>query len=282
MSRLSARVKANRLNAQKSTGPITEEGKAISSQNATTHGLFCRDMLVKGEDPVELVQIKDGLLRSLAPRDMQELLLAEQIIGFHWKLRRLRSAETEAYEDQAQIMKTELWQFRAAQEKDPKARAVPEPAAGLVMWRMLEDVKDPTLERLSRYEQRLLNCLNRCMKQLHSLQQRELVGFLPQATDDALAEPLPAEANAQNEANPEAPATNLQCEKRLYRTLRDYRRCARLEADMEKAYMRGRTPEQASRDWLRALSIEAHGKDLFAEDEKERLAEENTSPKTAA
>src|SRR5688572_19028018 len=33
------RIAANRRNARKSTGPRTEEGKARSSRNATTHGL---------------------------------------------------------------------------------------------------------------------------------------------------------------------------------------------------------------------------------------------------
>ena len=44
------KLAANRLNAQKSTGPKTDEGKAKSARNATTHGLFCRDVVIKGEE----------------------------------------------------------------------------------------------------------------------------------------------------------------------------------------------------------------------------------------
>ena len=36
-----AQIAANTANAQRSTGPRTEAGKSITSQNATTHGL-CR------------------------------------------------------------------------------------------------------------------------------------------------------------------------------------------------------------------------------------------------
>ncbi len=35
-----AQISANRQNAEKSTGPRTDEGKAVASQNAVKHGLF--------------------------------------------------------------------------------------------------------------------------------------------------------------------------------------------------------------------------------------------------
>jgi hypothetical protein len=35
-----AQILANRRNAQKSTGPRTEKGKAVVSQNAVKHGLL--------------------------------------------------------------------------------------------------------------------------------------------------------------------------------------------------------------------------------------------------
>ena len=35
-------ILANRLNAQKSTGPQTPQGKAVVSQNALKHGLSAR------------------------------------------------------------------------------------------------------------------------------------------------------------------------------------------------------------------------------------------------
>jgi len=46
------RLAANRANAQLSTGPRTEEGKAVSSLNAVKTGLCGRIVLVPSEEDV--------------------------------------------------------------------------------------------------------------------------------------------------------------------------------------------------------------------------------------
>jgi hypothetical protein len=43
-------IAANRLNAQRSTGPRTEAGKANSRRNALKHGLTAEKMLLEYED----------------------------------------------------------------------------------------------------------------------------------------------------------------------------------------------------------------------------------------
>ena len=53
-----AQLEANRLNALKSTGPRTPQGRAISKMNACRHGIFSMDAVVRGrcikEDDKEL------------------------------------------------------------------------------------------------------------------------------------------------------------------------------------------------------------------------------------
>ena len=74
-------IKANRQNAQKSTGPKTDEGKAVVSQNAVKHGLFAAEAVIKGEDPADYEAYHDQFLVELAPVGMVESMLAARIIS---------------------------------------------------------------------------------------------------------------------------------------------------------------------------------------------------------
>ena len=48
-----AQINANRLNAQKSTGPTSPEGKARSALNALKSGIDAWSHIIPGEDPAE-------------------------------------------------------------------------------------------------------------------------------------------------------------------------------------------------------------------------------------
>ena len=43
------KIEANRANAEKSTGPKTAEGKAMSRMNAIKHGILSREVVLRGE-----------------------------------------------------------------------------------------------------------------------------------------------------------------------------------------------------------------------------------------
>ena len=49
-----AQLDANRLNAQKSTGPTSPEGKAVSSLNALKSGIDAHSEIIRDEDPAAL------------------------------------------------------------------------------------------------------------------------------------------------------------------------------------------------------------------------------------
>jgi hypothetical protein len=82
-------------------GPNTDSGKAIASRNATTHGLFARDIVlpILGEDPLGYRQLQDEWTRQLTPRNLLEQHYVEKIAAASWRLRRLHRWQAQLFED---------------------------------------------------------------------------------------------------------------------------------------------------------------------------------------
>ena len=94
-----AQIDANRRNAQKSTGPKTEEGKATVARNAIKHGLFCQHLILPGESEEELETLRQGIYKRLRPADELEKLYVERVVMAAWKIRRLLANESAMYEN---------------------------------------------------------------------------------------------------------------------------------------------------------------------------------------
>ena len=87
MSTLS-QATANLANAQSSTGPRSEIGKAVSSQNALKHGLTAKTILLPGEDEAAYRKLCDGMFESFAPADTPEKELIQLLCDTQWRLQR--------------------------------------------------------------------------------------------------------------------------------------------------------------------------------------------------
>ncbi len=83
-------------------GPRTAEGKAVSARNATSHGLFSRDVVLPslGEDPEGYRQMEAEWIAQLAPRNLLERLYVEKIAAASWRLRRLNRWQAQLFEDE--------------------------------------------------------------------------------------------------------------------------------------------------------------------------------------
>ena len=87
-------VQANRQNALKSTGPKTQEGKAVARHNATKHGLLSQDVVLPEEDEAAFRELGERLRAELQPTGELEGLLVERIVAAYWRLQRLGRVET--------------------------------------------------------------------------------------------------------------------------------------------------------------------------------------------
>jgi hypothetical protein len=168
-----ARIVANRLNAQKSTGPRTAEGKAAVAQNAVKHGLSAQCDVIRGEDQEEFDQYREEVFWELNPIGVMQSRLAERIVSLAWRLRRAERLQNEAFDA-----------LLAKETSSPLARLTRSLGGREQDTRELEGCDgDPTLEqavvrdfanarvldRLLMYERRIESSLYRTMNELQKL-----------------------------------------------------------------------------------------------------------------
>jgi|SRR5438874_1763873 len=93
------RIDANRRNAQRSTGPRTEDGKAASSRNAVRHGVYGSPVPVpRGlfrEDPEHVAAVIEETVATLKPNNAMALTAAHQFAAVNVRLGRLERLEAE-------------------------------------------------------------------------------------------------------------------------------------------------------------------------------------------
>src|SRR5580693_6865001 len=88
---------ANRANAQKSTGPKTEEGKAKAALNGHRHGLTGSAIIMTEADQEAFESFSKRFIADLKPVGAVETNFAELIAGDHYRLRRAQSIEENTF-----------------------------------------------------------------------------------------------------------------------------------------------------------------------------------------
>jgi hypothetical protein len=167
-----AQVAANRLNAQKSTGPRTAQGKTAVSQNALKHGLRAEQTVIQGEDPGEFEFYRDRMLAELSPAGAMESTLAQRVVGLAWRLRRAERIQAEVFDALLAHDDSPLAKFtRSVQARafagDHNADAEAPTALGRAVVRDFANTR--VLERLTMYERRIEHSMYRTMAELQRL-----------------------------------------------------------------------------------------------------------------
>jgi hypothetical protein len=169
-----ARIVANRLNAQKSTGPRTAEGKAAVSQNAVKHGLSAQCDVIRGEDQEEFKLYRQELFWELNPAGTMQSRLTERIVSLAWRLRRAERLQNEVFdalltkETSSPLARLTRSLRSKEQEAGDSGGCDGDPAIGRTVVRDFSDAR--VLDRLLMYERRIESSLYRTMNELQKLQ----------------------------------------------------------------------------------------------------------------
>jgi hypothetical protein len=145
---------ANRLNAQKSAGPKTPEGRAAVRLNGVKHGLTAETIVLKGESQADFTNMLDSLEAEHDPASPTEEALVVQLAMATWRLRRLYHAEAGFYA------------FKLKDTADSKKSRNLDDAAHLGL---VADWNNKTLDMFNRQEGRLERSFYRALHELQRL-----------------------------------------------------------------------------------------------------------------
>ena len=98
-------ITANRINALKSTGPRSEQGKLRSRQNAMSHGLAAETVIDVLENAADYEMFAASIAADYQPRSATESALVARLASLLWRLRRSTSIETGLFQIQGELMR---------------------------------------------------------------------------------------------------------------------------------------------------------------------------------
>src|SRR5690242_13851994 len=101
-------IEANRRNARLSTGPMTDEGKRRSRQNAVRHGLTAETVIDPLEDAKDYAAFEMAVTADYDAQSAVERELVLRLASLLWRLRRATAIESGLLKIQAK----QLLQFR--------------------------------------------------------------------------------------------------------------------------------------------------------------------------
>ena len=91
--RLQSRPETSRQNGAKSNGPVSPQGKANSSRNATKHGFLARTIVLPNESPKRFARLLKSLRTQLQPANEVEKDIVDCMAVARWRRLRARGLE---------------------------------------------------------------------------------------------------------------------------------------------------------------------------------------------
>ena len=154
-------LEANRRNAQRSTGPRTEEGKKVAALNARRHNLTGQVTAMTEADRIMHDAFSAALVESLAPEGAMETQLAQRIATDSWRLNRISAVEDN------------LFALGHNSRSDETETDDPEIHAALTAAKVFKE-ESKQLQLLTLYEQRINRNIQKNLATLQALQSARL------------------------------------------------------------------------------------------------------------
>src|SRR5580693_4020813 len=215
---------ANRRNARKSTGPITEEGKQRSRCNAVRHGLTAETVIGLLEDAEDYKAFEAAIIADYDAQSAVERELVLRLASLLWRLRRAATMESGLFEIQAdhlrrfretrcvnsrEIFDAMFWradrvrlnQVPSSHDSTDRSKPVPSSDPTFVdpaidhntelarCFLRLANLPNYAFDRLSRYEATLWRHVDQILFALDALDRRKPQERRPQTTISNQQEP---------------------------------------------------------------------------------------------
>jgi hypothetical protein len=129
---------ANRRNAQRSTGPTSEDGKRRSRRNALRHGLCAETVIEIVEDIEDYKGFEAAIIADYDAQTAVERELVLRLASLLWRIRRATSIETDLMRVQAEILRD-----RRETSRSPRRSPMPPQQRPSVIYRILEAAIPP-------------------------------------------------------------------------------------------------------------------------------------------
>ncbi len=166
-------LRANRLNCLKSTGPSIE-GRKRSCRNNLIHGMRSSQMILPGESPEELAELREEIHDAVQPRDGVEKLLAERVVRHAWFVRRGEGVRDDratekiydtverAADDEARAVEVLAARLEEGPEALRQLRTFPSGVAYLQdQWSIIQESLSQRLPLLASQRQRCLSLVGK-------------------------------------------------------------------------------------------------------------------------
>ena len=178
-----SQIHANRLNALKSTGPRSAEGKAATRFNALKHGIDAGSLLVPGEDSAEFEELRAAYYEQFQPSGPVETALLDTIVRCDWNQRRYARIEAEVIRTLVAAMEPSDSSIGAAFHQD---------AAGA-----------NALQKLFRRQQAAQRDWRQAIAELHRLQDERPPSADPADATPSISAPALSQSHDCQEAGPQ-------------------------------------------------------------------------------